>query len=73
MQILIFIGELFESFLTTSLSLLRQFIIAPSLGYMRLLLAFIWVPEIIDIAIYREIVFKHKRVILATITLSLSA
>lgn len=54
MLILTLIAEFIESLTTTIVSNLRQLIIAPSLGYIRWLTAFVWLPEIIDIAIYRE-------------------
>ena len=51
MQLLALIGELFESFIVT-----------PTLGYIRWLIAFVWVPEIIDATIYRDIVKHHWRI-----------
>lgn len=63
MQLIALISELLESVIATSSSLLRQFIITPSLVYIRLLTAFVWIPEIVDITIYREIVIKHIRIL----------
>lgn len=56
-------GEDSKMQLLTALSeLIESFIITPSLGYIRWLTAFVWIPEIIDVTIYRDIVRHHWRI-----------
>lgn len=65
------ISELLESIIATSTSLLRQFIVTPSLGYIRWLIAFVWIPEIISVSIYRDVFVKHWRIFPAVIIITL--
>lgn len=66
MQFFAFLLELFESIIAESTSTIRAFIVQPTLGYIRWLTAFVWIPEIIDITIYRDLVKYHWRIFPAT-------
>lgn len=62
MQFFVLILEFIESLIITIGSSARQFVVVPSLGYIRWLTAFVWVPEIVDVTIYRDLVRYHWRI-----------
>lgn len=72
MQFFAFLLELFESIIAESTSTIRAFIVQPTLGYIRWLTAFVWIPEIIDITIYRDIIKHHWRIFPATTVVATS-
>lgn len=71
-NLLALISELLESIIATSASFLRQFIVAPFLGYIRWLTAFVWTPEIVAVSIYRDVFVNHWRIFPAVIIITLA-